>query len=335
MGRRPTQRAARVVRSTALRLAPHQATGEFLSEYDALAALLDLGEASVTWYMLEDAVTMVNGFRPDRVTLKHLPGSDVEASLTKKRGRAIAMHPPRPAVAALAPAVEDAVGPGDSGGESEAEDGAASEPDVAEDVEREGVLMEALEISEPLAEGGILDDAPPAPVPEAEPEVAAEAPDAVAEAEEPPEAEPAPPPLPPPALPDGVAERRPRKGARATLWFFSGTISYYDSKNAFEAVCSKHKQCVATRTNRSKAVGADGLPLRGRPVGVLAEWLRLAPNFGTKEEHWLHFDNAMADRSAARAQVAESESGRDLLACERERVDGEPEEPIDIGGYLP
>eukprot|EP00959_Pyramimonas_sp_CCMP1952_P416085 8717576-Pyramimonas_sp.AAC.1 len=58
-------------------------------------------------------------------------------------------------------------------------------------------------------------------------------------------------PVPPPApLPPVRGAAAP---AEATVFVGSGEITYYRSKNSFEAVCSQHG-CVLTRTARFKRV---------------------------------------------------------------------------------
>lgn len=154
------------------------------------------------------------------------------------------------------------------------------------------------------------------------------------------EVAPAPPPPPPAPLAEAAAEGdalpRPRRYAKATSQVVGGRISFYESKGAFEAVCEHplHGKCVATRTQKSNDMLANGWPKGGRPVGFLAAWLHKGSTCDTKEGHWAAFHSPEELRLQFRSEIAATLAGAALLACERPRVAGEPDEPPTLEGYM-
>lgn len=145
------------------------------------------------------------------------------------------------------------------------------------------------------------------------------------------------PPPPPPAA--EAARLRQRGHGQAIVVFPFGRISYYASKHAFEAVCMipEHGKCVLTRTSRARSGTEDhAIPKGGRPVGLLAAWLRRADQCHTKDEHWTPelLRSLHADRLAGREFVRAAQTGEELLSLERPRKEGEPEEPESLEGYF-
>lgn len=154
------------------------------------------------------------------------------------------------------------------------------------------------------------------------------------------------PPQPPPADAGAVAQAPvlaphvpvgQRGGAIVVCQTIGGSIAFYGSKSAFEAVCDNaaHGRCVATRTNKGRGTTSEGVPRGGRPVGFLAAWLRAGEALGTKEEHWLVFQQSQEQRAALRASVGATVAGAVLLEHERPVAAGEPQEPPSCEGYLP
>eukprot|EP00971_Amphidinium_carterae_P098272 1944163-Amphidinium_carterae.1 len=119
----------------------------------------------------------------------------------------------------------------------------------------------------------------------------------------------------------------------------TGKISFHLSKNAFEAVCNKHKNCVLTRVARPAKAGKT-VSAAGRPLGFLTSWLLLAQILGaecsSKEEHWdkAKWRESLTEqkRKDARCLLASLPGGNLLAEHERVRADGEPEEPVSITG---
>ena len=146
----------------------------------------------------------------------------------------------------------------------------------------------------------------------------------------------------PPARQPGVAaeEAPPVPHAppgRATVTYHvpGGSISYYASKSAFEAVCEvrEHGRCVVTRTRNARITDADGRQYGGRPVGMLAAWLARGHECTSKEDHWAQRFTAPAqERLALRERIRQTLAGELLLSCERPRQDGEEEEPPTLRG---
>lgn len=145
---------------------------------------------------------------------------------------------------------------------------------------------------------------------------------------------PAPPPPPPAPLQD---HQRRTAGVHPTD-FCGGRITFYPDKNdptkgRFQANCGnveKHgKLCRLTRTC-NLPVRPEAYPHQGRPLGLLAAWLRVAFDQGVDDAsdhlarvHSLGFD----ERQLARVELLAEPSGEDLAGCERPQRDDESEEP--------
>ena len=136
---------------------------------------------------------------------------------------------------------------------------------------------------------------------------------------------------------DAVLGRRGR--ALVTYHVPGGSISYYQSKNAFEAVCDHphHGRCVVTRTAKARVGGSGPGGRGGRPVGFLAAWLRAGEALPDKASHWNRecMDRPWAERQALREQIGQTAAGLVLLNCERPLAEGEPAEAHDLDAYLP
>ena len=111
-----------------------------------------------------------------------------------------------------------------------------------------------------------------------------------------------------------------------------GTISFYPSKNVFEAHCNNPLQgtCVLTRsgfgpatTARRRAKGA------GRPLGLLSSWLAAGVACGSKAEHWQeeHTKPDYEIRLVSRLVLESLPGAGELLSHERPLEDEEDEEP--------
>lgn len=143
---------------------------------------------------------------------------------------------------------------------------------------------------------------------------------------------------PPPEPPAEVRPAKQRRGASATVHLPGGSLSFYASKNAFEAVClhKDHGRCVMTRTNKAKGTLPDGTPQGGRPIGFLAAWLGRSDGCPSKAAHWAkeEVERPHSERAALRAQFATIPSGRVLLGCERPLANGEASEAASLAGLL-
>ena len=121
--------------------------------------------------------------------------------------------------------------------------------------------------------------------------------------------------------------------------FPAGKISFYDSKNTFEAICRnpKHGKCVLSRTrNAAKSKDPNAVPKGGRPLGFLGAWL-LQAHCETKAEHW-SYANLRPSREArggARNFIKKAHNGMDLLSKERpQKTELEDSEPETLEGYI-
>lgn len=287
------------------------------------------------WFELEDSCVPIGIMQPDVVLAHPLPSFASDFKLWPSGRSTAPRYPPSRGDARSETNNEDNDGnesdpDADDAGDDDPPD-ALDEPDLLAEGGLEDALGGAIDLlsgvfgSAPLAEpahGGPEAETPP-PQP-------TEAPAASSSGQGPPASR---------QMEDmpGVAPAA-RRGAAVTFHVEGGSISYYSSKNAFEAVCQEkpHKRCVVTRTCRSKHNDADGIPLGGRPVGFLAAWLGHACQCASKEEHWSQrrFENPASERLALRKEIEKLPSGRLLLSFERPLAPGEPPEPESLAGLL-
>lgn len=311
-----------------------QATGEFLTLYEGLSKLGDSSRVTASWFILESNPRPVGSVMPRSVSVQPAHGLEAESSVWKQRSRAPPRHRPHRHGAGGAPAAD--------AGDEEMSDHEEPDPmnaggDEDEVVQAEQALANLLDEAQELAEEGFLpgDVDPPG----------AEA-DAAASGDQIPgggagpadldaQAAPPAPPVPHDAAPDGG---RRRGAAEVTYYVPGGSISFYASKMAYQAVCEnrEHARCVLTRTCHPRGLTAAGLPKGGRPVGFLVAWLSHSEQCATKADHWSpeRLDNPLALRAALRDRIAATPSGRHLLSFERPLVPGETAEPEELDGYL-
>jgi len=127
--------------------------------------------------------------------------------------------------------------------------------------------------------------------------------------------------------------RGPVNKADARVEVEGGSISFYSSKNVFQAKCenANHGSCVLSRMGaRHRASGSS--QRAGRPCGFLAAWLA-AGEVATKAQHWdvgLMLALSHDDRTVRRNMLAVEPDGDRLLSFERARLASEPEEPLDL-----
>lgn len=314
-----------------------QATATFLVDYSALEMAAKYEDIQLSWWKVMSTKHPIANVRPGVLALVPCPDLGVHRlrPASDKRSR---RHPPPPASGhggheEPPPALADGAAACSDSDEEVEEEHAASEDDMF-DAELVALLEEAGGLdfasialqsaddgaSNEAGEAGVVGHEPTGPAEDAPPVAAAVAP----------------PPPPPPKAAGGAA----RRGATATVQMPGGSVSFYASKNAFEAVCENrhHGRCVSTRTCRAKGRTAAGHPKGGRPVAFLAAWLGHSEHTASKEEHWAPecFGADQAARMALRQEIAASgEAGRSLLGCERPAAEGEPLEPLTAEGYWP
>ena len=106
-----------------------------------------------------------------------------------------------------------------------------------------------------------------------------------------------------------------------------GTISFYESKDCFEAKCHNpyHGKCVLTRGPTQRA------RMQGIPLAMMAVWLQRGRDCATKQDHFSMVEEIEWDfgtRLAPRGALRESPDFAGLLAQERRDLEeGEAEEP--------
>ena len=143
------------------------------------------------------------------------------------------------------------------------------------------------------------------------------------------------PPLPPP-----LDEARPPREPRVRLGPAAapqntirvevpghGALIYYTSSNVIQAHCRRdgHSDCWRERT-----CAAGRRKGQGRPLGFLTAWLLQGAARISGQEHVHRSRATHAERVAGREHLATLEGSGQLFDKERERVDGEPEEPVNF-----
>lgn len=313
----------------------NQASGRFLTEYEGFGMAFGQGSVDLRWYRLQSNGRAVAQVTPDLVPIELHPGlPDASRVWPIARRRAARQHPPPPKAPASAP-IED--GDGQDPGEISPDEGADVEQ-PAEEEDRGSLLREALLRGEELEFGGLEGKEPARENP------VGRAMGSAGGAAAPDGSQPPPPPPPQPdaaidAFEPEVPGARPggaRKGAEVTMYVPGGSISFYSSKMAFEAVCDNpaHGRCVVTRTCRGKKKAGDAFARGGRPLGFLGAWLGAGEACATKTDHWLQFDRPLDERTLVRQRMLEVASGKTLASHERPREVGEPEEPESLAGYM-
>lgn len=299
--------------------------------YKALDLVDRSGTVTAKWYMLEESERWAGEFgAPNVVPVLPVDGAE-QQRIWPPPPRAAPRFPPRPRRAG------DGPGDGDHDAREDPPD-PLLEQDGEEEPwealgEEEVAIAEAELLSEELLQ---LSEAPPVA---SEPDAAPDATASSAPVQSSPQEAMVAAPAPPEPAGDGIAGAAARRGAAVTLQCPGGSISYYPSKQAFEAVCQcrDHGRCVLTRTRRGKQRRAGAPVEGGRPVGFLAAWLAAGEGLSSKDEHWAPsvLARPLGERADFRRQIAESgEAGRTLLGFERPCEAGEPAEPEGLAGYL-
>eukprot|EP00971_Amphidinium_carterae_P224126 4447366-Amphidinium_carterae.1 len=126
------------------------------------------------------------------------------------------------------------------------------------------------------------------------------------------------------------------QAALAEVRLPSGRIAYHETKESFEAVCSRHPGCTLSRTCKPRrGQNSAGFPKGGRPLGLLAAWLACDCDSKATHRARAQLESLTHDlRAAARYGLSEVDGGLALLSLEREQADGETSEPELLEGYL-
>lgn len=284
------------------------------------------------WYRLNDAEIPIGVFRPRSVPILPLEAATEDIHVWPPKRRAAPWYPKMGSTAegddntqALGDAEYDDLDEADDAGEAGEGDSDQDGDDSMWPVAAMSELLADAEHADEAATQGDVDGRPEA---------------APASASAAPKAAPAPPAVAAPSEEPHMRDGRPRAGAVVVLQTLGGSIAFYPSKNAFEAVCEQkgHGRCVLTRTQKGKRNSATGKMCGGRPVGFLAAWLAQGEHLVTKGQHWEKdkLERPLAERAALREEIAASgDAGRRLLACERPQEEGEPAEPDSLVGLLP
>eukprot|EP00971_Amphidinium_carterae_P190589 3782324-Amphidinium_carterae.1 len=124
--------------------------------------------------------------------------------------------------------------------------------------------------------------------------------------------------------------------AAAIVEYPHGRIAYHESKQGFEAVCTRHPGCSLSRTARAKKRKSTGPPVGGRPLGLLAHWIQdtSATSKAEHKEPSRFLGYSVAAREAARADMLTRAGGTELQSYERPPAEGEGLEPEHLQGYM-
>lgn len=293
-----------------------------------MAMLANHEKLSATWYTLEETERPIGEFVANRVPLVPLfahGAADVFfPSALAKRG--VSRYPPKRQRRDDAPA-------GSAGDAPEADDqdlASDADPDD-EDMGPDGLDKAPGDLAE-MMDAIAAELLQPLQPPDEDEAQGSAASGAVNAPDEP--SAPCPPPPPEPEAPAG-----PRGKANVTVVFPWGKISYYASKQAFEAICRnpRHGTCVLTRAARAKAGKSGERFPGGRPIGFMAAWLQQG-QVASKQAHWAPevLEASHAARRAGRRFVKDAHNGPQLLGFERPKmVDaGENFEPEDLAPYV-
>eukprot|EP00971_Amphidinium_carterae_P347987 6490258-Amphidinium_carterae.1 len=140
----------------------------------------------------------------------------------------------------------------------------------------------------------------------------------------------------PKSVPRAIGARGVTFSAEAYCHVAGGKISFYPSKDMFEAVCSNktHQRCVLSRTCHSRVL-KDKRVVAGRPLGLMLCWLAAGHDCtraGHRNKDTWNFSHDQ--RAMARTALSATLGGRDLLACERAKLPTEDEEPQTLEGLV-
>lgn len=304
-------------------------TGAFWVLSKALQNLQGFLTVTVQFYRLVESKQAVGELAPHTVLVTALSPEAAPICIWPPPRRAAPRYPPRPRA-------RDDDGPAalmDVADEAEDQEVAeiASATDQESDGGEDAAIDEMDDLSLMLEE--LIDEPSPAmPGSPAQLDVEAPAPSSAAPSDAPADAE-----SPGPPVQVEIRERSVRGGATVILQVPGGSIGFYPSKQAFEAVCEQpgHGRCVLTRTKQGRRIGGSASLCGGRPVGFLAAWLAAGEGCPSKAAHWeaTAIERPLAERAALRAQIAAcGPSGRTLLDCERPQEPGEPAEPESLEG---
>eukprot|EP00435_Cladocopium_sp_Y103_P044219 s1635_g12.t1 len=106
-----------------------------------------------------------------------------------------------------------------------------------------------------------------------------------------------------------------------------GSIRYNLSDNFFRAICQceGHQHC-----QRKRTAAAGRHPGQGRPLGALVAWLQSADQYPSRKEHVEAPAAPLEDRQAGREFFQCIDDEETLLNLERDKRDGEPDEPDSV-----
>eukprot|EP00971_Amphidinium_carterae_P349140 6490863-Amphidinium_carterae.3 len=126
--------------------------------------------------------------------------------------------------------------------------------------------------------------------------------------------------------------------AAACVHVTGGKLSYYVSKEGFQADCTVHPGCNLSRVAHArKKRSRTGILLGGRPCGLMMRWLEDGKSCATKSEHKCVARLASytyEQRLKCRETLQSTVDGRAVLSFERALEATEQDEPLALDGYL-
>ena len=133
----------------------------------------------------------------------------------------------------------------------------------------------------------------------------------------------------------------PTSSAVGQMFVGGGVLSFYVSKQCFEARCgnpehNRERRCVLSRSSLGRRVKGHATRMGGRPVAFMYLWLKKSMEIPDRAGHWDPACTFTVDeRREAREVLKGNDAGKILLDFERTREAEEPEEAETLVGIWP
>ena len=146
----------------------------------------------------------------------------------------------------------------------------------------------------------------------------------------------------PPSVPRAPRARAgPSSAAIGQMYVGGGVLSYYASKQCFEARCGnpghhQGRRCVLSRSSLGRRVKGHATRMGGRPLAFMYLWLQKSAQVADRAGHWdPSCTFTLEERKEAREVLKGTDAGKILLEFERACEAEEPEEPETLVGIWP
>ena len=122
----------------------------------------------------------------------------------------------------------------------------------------------------------------------------------------------------------------PRGAHLSSVQVGHGSIKFYEKLNCFVAECTCPGHGRRRLTRKSIAHSHTSRSAQGRPLGLLAAWLKAASTYSSQADHSNPFvacSFSLAERASSRRELRSQPGYAALATCERPSRGGEGEEP--------